>query len=241
MRKIGLFAILILLSGSMMAQDNPIPRRAPIDKKQRSAEEAIIQDTTQVTQTAVNAGQKIEQYECMFPQNFIFQSKDENGYNITKNFTVEAATLAYKSNKLVSFVLKSIGNAKVAYDVKQMISETSRVKCFWVDRSERYFVVVSFPIDIDNGMRISFISNIDGSVMFDFLFRKGLEVKEKKEQKRLNVKDGKERKIRYYRVKDGDRVQDIAEKLGVSVDTICKLNRVKKETKLRVGQALRIN
>ena len=52
---------------------------------------------------------------------------------------------------------------------------------------------------------------------------------------------GNEQKIRYYKVKNGDKIQDIAEKLGVSIDTICKLNRVKITTVLREGQALRIS
>lgn len=50
-----------------------------------------------------------------------------------------------------------------------------------------------------------------------------------------------EQKIRYYKVEDGDRIQNIAEKLGISVDTICKLNRIKIETRLRIGQILRLN
>ena len=50
-------------------------------------------------QTLFISGQTtIEQYECVFPQKFIFQSTDKGGYNVTKNFIVEAATLTYKSN-----------------------------------------------------------------------------------------------------------------------------------------------
>ena len=55
------------------------------------------------------------------------------------------------------------------------------------------------------------------------------------------VEERNEQKIRYYKVKNGDKIQDIAEKLGVSIDTICKLNRVKITTVLREGQALRIS
>lgn len=55
------------------------------------------------------------------------------------------------------------------------------------------------------------------------------------------IKPVKEQKIRYYKVKDGDKIQNIAEKLGISVDTICKLNRIKIETRLRIGQTLRLN
>lgn len=139
-------------------------------------------------QTLFISGQTvIEQYECVFPQKFIFQSTDKDGYNVTKNFTVEAATLTYKSNKIVGFTLKSKGNAKTTYNVVQMISETSHAKQFWVNKSGKYFVVVSFPLDVEYGMKISFISNIDGSVMFDCLFKKILTAKEKellKTQKR---------------------------------------------------------
>ncbi|WP_122122042.1 MULTISPECIES: hypothetical protein [Bacteroidales] len=139
-------------------------------------------------QTLFISGQTtIEQYECVFPQKFIFQSTDKGGYNVTKNFIVEAATLTYKSNKIVGFTLKSKGNAKATYNVVQMISETSHAKRFWVTKSGKYFVVVSFPLDVEYGMKISFISNIDGSVMFDCLFKKILTAKEKellKTQKR---------------------------------------------------------
>ena len=131
-------------------------------------------------QTLFISGQTtIEQYECVFPQKFIFQSTDKGGYNVTKNFIVEAATLTYKSNKIVGFTLKSKGNAKATYNVVQMISETSHAKRFWVTKSGKYFVVVSFPLDVEYGMKISFISNIDGSVMFDCLFKKILTAKEK--------------------------------------------------------------
>lgn len=136
---------------------------------------------------------KIEQYECIFPKNFIFTSKDEKGYNVTKNFTVEAATLTYKANKLISFTLKSNSRAQVTYPVERMISESSRVKQFWIDRNARYFVVLSFPVDIDNGMNITFISNINGSTLFDFMFQRTLTEREKKEQEILKTKTEKER------------------------------------------------
>ncbi len=44
---------------------------------------------------------------------------------------------------------------------------------------------------------------------------------------------------RYYTVRKGDTLYGISRKTGVSMDQICRLNRIKKSTILRVGQRLR--
>ena len=45
--------------------------------------------------------------------------------------------------------------------------------------------------------------------------------------------------IRYHKVKSGDTLSRIARLRGVSVSTLCKLNRIKPTTTLRIGQVLR--
>lgn len=45
--------------------------------------------------------------------------------------------------------------------------------------------------------------------------------------------------IRYHKVKSGDTLSRIAKQRGVSVSALCKLNRIKPTTTLRVGQVLR--
>ena len=45
--------------------------------------------------------------------------------------------------------------------------------------------------------------------------------------------------IRYHKVKSGDTMSRIAKLRGVSVSTLCKLNRIKPTTTLRIGQVLR--
>ncbi len=46
-------------------------------------------------------------------------------------------------------------------------------------------------------------------------------------------------KVRYYTVRKGDTLSGISRKVGVSVDKICQLNKIRKNTILRVGQKLR--
>ena len=43
----------------------------------------------------------------------------------------------------------------------------------------------------------------------------------------------------YHKVADGESLESIAKKRGVSVDTICRLNNLKKNSKIRMGQILR--
>ena len=45
--------------------------------------------------------------------------------------------------------------------------------------------------------------------------------------------------IRYHKVKSGDTLSRIAKLRGVSISTLCKLNRIKPTTTLRIGQVLR--
>ena len=45
--------------------------------------------------------------------------------------------------------------------------------------------------------------------------------------------------IRYHKVKRGDTLSRIAAKRGVSIDRLCKLNRISRRTVLRPGQVLR--
>ena len=45
--------------------------------------------------------------------------------------------------------------------------------------------------------------------------------------------------IHYHKVKSGDTLSRIAKLRGVSVSTLCKLNRIKPTTTLRIGQVLR--
>lgn len=47
--------------------------------------------------------------------------------------------------------------------------------------------------------------------------------------------------IRYHKVKSGDTLSRIAKLRGVSVSTLCKLNRIKPTTTLRIGQVLRLS
>ncbi|MDR3119190.1 MAG: peptidoglycan DD-metalloendopeptidase family protein [Mediterranea sp.] len=50
---------------------------------------------------------------------------------------------------------------------------------------------------------------------------------------------GKDGVIRYHKVKNGDTLSKIAIQRGISINTLCKLNRITKKTILRPGQVLR--
>ncbi len=45
--------------------------------------------------------------------------------------------------------------------------------------------------------------------------------------------------IAYYKVRSGDTLSKIAKRQGTTIDKLCKLNRIKSTTTLRVGQVLR--
>lgn len=49
------------------------------------------------------------------------------------------------------------------------------------------------------------------------------------------------RKVYYHRVRRGDTLSGISRRYGVSMSTICRLNGIRKNSILRVGQRLRVN
>jgi murein DD-endopeptidase MepM/ murein hydrolase activator NlpD len=51
--------------------------------------------------------------------------------------------------------------------------------------------------------------------------------------------DIKDNDNRFYKVKKGDNLSRIASKTGTSVTQLCKMNRIKTNTVLRLGQILR--
>jgi murein DD-endopeptidase MepM/ murein hydrolase activator NlpD len=48
-------------------------------------------------------------------------------------------------------------------------------------------------------------------------------------------------KIKYHRISKGDTLGAIARKHGISVDKLCKLNKIKTTTALRAGKVIRIS
>lgn len=48
------------------------------------------------------------------------------------------------------------------------------------------------------------------------------------------------RKIRYHRIRRGDTLSHISYKYGISINRICRLNRISRKTILRIGRRLRI-
>ncbi|NDV81672.1 peptidoglycan DD-metalloendopeptidase family protein [Bacteroides sp. 51] len=53
------------------------------------------------------------------------------------------------------------------------------------------------------------------------------------------VAAGKDGVIRYHKVRSGDTLSKIANQRGISIDALCKLNRITRRTILRPGQVLR--
>lgn len=102
---------------------------------------------------------------------FVYDDVDVNGYVVTKKIGVKGLRLEYTGDELVRFALLSGGKAEVEFPVYKWISQSSRLRKFWVDDSGRYYVVLMKQHEpYENGMSIDFISNINGSNMFHALF-----------------------------------------------------------------------
>ena len=126
---------------------------------------------------------------------------------------------------------------------KQLVEENQLVKA-----GEPIGLVVTpdvLQVRIFISKPVSWVIAINPIYMFDFpkqdivadtyTFRKTKGVKRAGSHD-TQVADGT---IRYHKVKSGDTLSRIAKLRGVSVSTLCKLNRIKPTTTLRIGQVLR--
>jgi LysM repeat protein len=54
------------------------------------------------------------------------------------------------------------------------------------------------------------------------------------------AKPAKSTKAKYHVVKKGDTLYSIARKNGTSINSLCKINRIKESSTLRLGQRIRV-
>jgi hypothetical protein len=131
---------------------------------------------------------------------FVYDDVDANGYVVTKKIGVKGLRLEYTGDELVGFALLSGGKAEVEFPVYKWISESGRIRKFWVDDSGRYYVVLAKQYEpYENGMSIDFISNINGSSMFHALFTRHfteeeLAQMERERQEKQRLEEEKKRK-----------------------------------------------
>ena len=55
------------------------------------------------------------------------------------------------------------------------------------------------------------------------------------------ISNGVSSEIHYHKVKKGETVSNIARKCGISVEELCRMNRIGKNTQLKIGQILRVS
>ena len=91
---------------------------------------------------------------------------------------------------------------------------------------------------------------INPAVLFDFekqdvladtyLYRKGIVEKSLQNRSAGRTKSASgSQNVRYYKVRSGDSLGKIAQKTGVSINTLCRLNNITRNKILRPGQVLR--
>ena len=91
---------------------------------------------------------------------------------------------------------------------------------------------------------------INPAVLFDFekqdvladtyLYRKGIVERSLQNRSTGRTKSASgSQNVRYYKVRSGDSLGKIAQKTGVSINTLCRLNNITRNKILRPGQVLR--
>ena len=77
---------------------------------------------------------------------------------------------------------------------------------------------------------------IKGANMYNYQRTRALAALKKGDMKKVTAAANS---IRYHKIKSGDTLGSISRKYHVSIDKLCSLNGIKRNTVLRIGQVLR--
>ena len=266
--KTGLVAVAAMVSLSSFSQDL-IARQAPIDKKLKTVDSLALQKQIRAEQSAHAYGNAIipDTYTidltgfCMPTPSTKITSpfgprwrRMHNGLDLKVNIGDTIVAAFDGKVRIVKYERRGYGKYVVirhdngletiyGHLSKQLVEENQLVKAGEV-------IGLGGNTGRSTGSHLHFETRFLGIAinpiyMFDFpkqdivadtyTFRKTKGVRSAGSHD-TQVADGT---IRYHKVKSGDTLSRIAKVRGVSVSTLCKLNRIKPTTTLRIGQVLR--
>ena len=227
--KTGLVAVAAMVSLSSFSQDL-IARQAPIDKKLKTVDSLALQKQIRAEQSEYPAlslypnwnNQYAHSYgNAIIPDTYTI---DLTGFHMPTPSTKITSPFGPRWRRMHNGLdLKvNIGDTIVAaFDGKVRIVKYER-------RGYGKYVVIINPIYMFDFPKQDIVADT-------YTFRKTKGVRSAGSHD-TQVADGT---IRYHKVKSGDTLSRIAKVRGVSVSTLCKLNRIKPTTTLRIGQVLR--
>ena len=262
--KTGLVAVAAMVSLSSFSQDL-IARQAPIDKKLKTVDSLALQKQIRAEQTEYPAlslypnwnNQYVHAYgNAIIPDTYTI---DLTGFHMPTPSTKITSPFGPRWRRMHNGLdLKvNIGDTIVAaFDGKVRIVKYERRGYGKYVVEENQLVKAGEVIGLggntgrSTGSHLHFETRFLGIAinpiyMFDFpkqdivadtyTFRR-TQGSKRAGSHDTQVADGT---IRYHKVKSGDTLSRIAKLRGVSVSTLCKLNRIKPTTTFRIGQVLR--
>ena len=254
--KTGLVAVAAMVSLSSFSQDL-IARQAPIDKKLKTVDSLALQKQIRAEQSEYPAlslypnwnNQYVHAYgNAIIPDTYTIDLdlKVNIGDTIVAAFDGKVRIVKYERRGYGKYVVIRHDNGlETVYGhlSKQLVEENQLVKAGEV-------IGLGGNTGRSTGSHLHFETRFLGIAinpiyMFDFpkqdivadtyTFRR-TQGSKRAGSHDTQVADGT---IRYHKVKSGDTLSRIAKLRGVSVSTLCKLNRIKPTTTLRIGQVLR--
>lgn len=139
------------------------------------------------------------------------------------------------SEKVVDSMCSCGDTSLLIFDRLEKVNHSRLARVFYLDQTYDWLFSHSLSDSIKTSNHIYSMSKDVLDKAYKGLHRTNLDVKDSKPKPYYSVTD-----LEYYYVKKGDNLSTIAAKFHTSVDKLCQLNHIHKESILRIGQKLRL-
>ena len=139
------------------------------------------------------------------------------------------------SEKVVDSMCSCGDTSLLIFDRLEKVNHSRLARVFYLDQTYDWLFSHSLSDSIKTSNHIYSMTKDILDKAYKGLHRTNLDVKDSKPKPYYSATD-----LEYYYVKKGDNLSSIAAKFHTSVDKLCQLNHIHKESILRIGQKLRL-
>ena len=147
--------------------------------------------------------------------------------------TADQDVPVWRSERVVDSMCVCGDTSRLIFNKLKSVNHTSLVRVFYLQQTYDWL----FSHTLTDSLRLA---NKDYTISRELLYAAYDDLENKSDIQIIDLQSYKDSKKQYYTVKKGDTLSSIAVENNSTVSILCKLNNIKKDTKLWPGRKIRV-